>query len=379
VRAGAGLFRLGRRRLALSALLFAMAAAAPVCAQPAAPAANDYSRPEAWLCLPGHPGACDGDLSLTVVQADGTMTVQPFKADPNAPIDCLYLYPTASAQPTGNSDLTPGKEEKGAAWVQFARFGSVCRTFAPVYRSVTLAGGFGGKPTTPPDREVAYRSVHDAWTYYMAHYNHGRPIVLIGHSQGAGLWARLLKEEIDGKPVAKQIALAVLMGEGGVAQQPFKSLPSCTTLGQIGCVIRYASFRAGSPPGPGSLFAISNGACVNPAALGGGEGVLHPIFLVYTRKDELPWVDTGAHVATPFVSMPGMLSAACVQRGDRDYLSITVHASPSDHRVHDIGGDMVIGGKPAPDWGLHGVEPNLAMGDLIEIIHAQEQTLNAAR
>lgn len=344
----------------------------------AAPAPeNDYSQPQAWICLPGHVGACDRDLSVTEIKADGTFTLQPFKADPDAPIDCLYLYPTASKQPTGNSDLTPGEKEKGAAWVQFGRFAKACRLYAPMYRSVTLAGAMGA-PTTSVDRDLAYRSVRDAWTYYLAHYNHGRRVVLIGHSQGAQLWGRLLHEEIDGKPQAHLIASAILMGEPSIGPRaPFKSFPACVRLGELGCVVRYASFRAGQAPSQRSLFANSQGGCVNPANLAGGEAELHPIFLVYIRKDEQPWVDTGAHVATPFVSMPAMLSGQCVQAGDRDFLSITVHWRAGDHRVRDIGGDMVINGKLDPAWGLHGVEPNLAMDDLIGIVRAQGQAVTA--
>lgn len=336
-----------------------------------APAANDYGKPEAWLCLPGHPGACDRDLSVTVVAADGTLRVQPFKANPRAPVDCIYLYPTASNDPTGNSDMIAGPEEQGAAWVFLGRYGSVCRTFAPLYRSVTLAALVGGHPTTPPDPDLAYRDVRDAWSYYLAHYNHGRGVVLIGHSQGATLWARLLREDVDGKPVAKKIVSAILMGEP--ARKPLKgfaSLPPCQRPDQFGCVIRYSSFRSTTPPTASAIFGRGE-SCVNPAALGGGSGVLHPIFLSVIRKDNQSWVNTGAHVTTPFVSLPGLLSAECVHDGEVNYLSVTVHGDPADPRVDDIAGDMVLGGRVDPNWGMHGVEPSLAMDDLIAIVGAQ--------
>ena len=37
-----------------------------------------------------------------------------------------------------NSDLNVDDSERGAAQVQFARFAGVCRTFAPIYRQMTL-------------------------------------------------------------------------------------------------------------------------------------------------------------------------------------------------------------------------------------------------
>src|SRR5262245_29713403 len=66
-------------------------AAAPVAgtggaaAAPTMPAA-DYSVQDNWLCRPGRTDACSADLSATVIAADGTMTPEPFVANPAAPI-----------------------------------------------------------------------------------------------------------------------------------------------------------------------------------------------------------------------------------------------------------------------------------------------------
>jgi hypothetical protein len=69
-------------------------AAAPPPAE--APKPNNYADPKSWLCRPGAHDACDIDETATVVAADGTLTKEPWKADPNAPIDCFYVYPTIS-------------------------------------------------------------------------------------------------------------------------------------------------------------------------------------------------------------------------------------------------------------------------------------------
>ena len=60
-----------------------------------------------------------------------------------------------------------------------------------------------------------------------------------------------------------------------------------------------------------------------------------------------------------------------MKSGDHDYLAVTVHGDPSDARTDDVAIDMTVGGKVQECWGLHGMEPNLAMGDLIEIIRSQ--------
>src|SRR5579859_6126410 len=92
-------------RTLLAALAVAAISGAHALAQtpsPAAPALapNDYADKASWLCWPGaQPNACDVDLTTTVVAADGATRTEPFKADPAAPIDCFYVYPTVSTDP----------------------------------------------------------------------------------------------------------------------------------------------------------------------------------------------------------------------------------------------------------------------------------------
>ena len=84
------------------------------------------------------------------------------------PIDCFYVYPTVSRDQGMNSDLVAGGEENGAAESQFARFASVCRTFAPIYRQMTLASiaayAAGGDITPPARSPIATSSPRGAIT-----------------------------------------------------------------------------------------------------------------------------------------------------------------------------------------------------------------------
>src|SRR5262245_50411876 len=87
-----------------------VSAGAQAPAAPQAPAAEvkpaDYSDEASWLCKPGRKGdACDVDLTATVVAADGTLTREAFAADPKAPVDCFYVYPTVSTDASRNSDM----------------------------------------------------------------------------------------------------------------------------------------------------------------------------------------------------------------------------------------------------------------------------------
>src|ERR1700730_6625951 len=90
----------------------------------AAAVKTDYSKSETWLCRPGRQDACAVDLTTTVVASCGKLTREKWAANPKAPIDCFYVYPTVSNDPTPNSDMVAGPEELNVIRSQFARFGS---------------------------------------------------------------------------------------------------------------------------------------------------------------------------------------------------------------------------------------------------------------
>lgn len=367
------------------------AAPAPGASPHAAPAAsatglprNDYGKAESWLCRPGREDACAVDLTTTVVTADGRLQREEWTADPNPPIDCFYVYPTVSRDPGPFSDMQPGPEERRAVEQQLARFGSKCRLFAPVYRQLTLAGLRAALTAKRyPDWSAPYADVADAWDHYLRHDNRGRGVVLIGHSQGARHLIRLLHDAIEGKPVQKQIVSALILGANFVppppGTDPAQRMPACTSPTQTGCVISFVSYRAGSPPPPDALFGRAPGgaeiACTNPAALGGGRGALRAYLstraTIVGPTQPHPWLKQGAAVTTPFVQVPGLITAECVRGQGAHYLAVAVHAEPGGPRADDIPGDLVIEGKVLPGWGLHLIDANLAMGDLIEIVGSQ--------
>lgn len=378
-------------RFALAVLLF-MATIGVAAAGQNPPPANDYSSEAAWLCKPGRADACAIDQTATVVAGNGTMTVEKWQADPRAPIDCFYVYPTVSLDPTGNSDMNPGPEEKGVVEGQLVRFASQCRVFAPLYRQFTLtalrAAGLG--KAIAADRALAYKDVLDAWNYYLAHDNNGRGVVLIGHSQGSFVLMELMRNEIDGKPIQSRIVSAILAGanvsvpRGKDVGGAFKNMPLCRSAQQTGCVISYVTFRSTVPPPATSRFGRVEGegmeaACTNPAALQGGSAELHAYLsskkkMLSTSSAEAgPWVKDGAPVTTPFVSVPGLLTGQCVSNEKGSYLEVTVNGNPSDPRTDDIVGDVITNGQVNPSWGFHLIDLPVAMGNLVDIVAQQSK------
>jgi hypothetical protein len=359
---------------------------------PAAPAAtpNDYSDGKTWLCRPGRQDACAVDMTATVIKADGSMTRETWTADAKAPIDCFYVYPTVSTDPTPNSDMTADPAELNVIRQQFARFASKCRPYAPLYRQVTLAGLrriLGGGASGGLSVGVGYDDVRDAWNYYLSHDNAGRGVVLIGHSQGSYVLTELIRREIDGKPVQSRLVSAILPGatipvaRGKDVGGAFQHIPLCHSASQTGCLVAYSAFRSTSTPPDNSRFgkvtdANLQAACVNPAALGGGSGELHSYLstsgsTITSPIAPKPWVIPERPVPTQWVSVPGLLTAECKSNDNATYLEITVHGDPADPRVDDIVGDLNVGGQVLKDWGLHLVDVNLAMGNLVDIVGKQ--------
>ena len=57
---------------------------------------------------------------------------------------------------------------------------------------------------------------------------------------------------------------------------------------------------------------------------------------------------------------------------ERDgYLEVTVNGDPADPRVDDIVGDIGAGPKVLANWGLHLIDVNLVMGNLLDIVGQQ--------
>lgn len=368
------------------------AVATPAAAQPPAaprapalpPAPPAYDEDEDWLCLPGRADPCGEPLAVAPLAPSGFGPVARSRPAADAPVDCFYLYPTISRDPQLNSDLDAGAEENGIARAQAAPFHETCRVHAPIYRQVTLASF---APGTSQENigvafGIAYADVRNAWRRFLAERNSGRPIVLIGHSQGAIHLEKLIKEEIEGKEVAGQIVSAILLGwnievpEGRDVGGTFTATPLCTRPGQTGCVVTYVSFRHDVPPPNGAMFgrAARPGmtvGCTNPATLAGGSAPLRslwPAEVDFSRQ--VTW-SSNAPPPAPFVRTEGLVAGECVHQGPVGYLAVRVAADPADTRTDEIPGDLFANGQRVSAWGLHLVDMALAMDDLVALVRRQ--------
>ena len=347
--------------------------------------ASAASAKTTWLCLPGaSPDPCTPGLSTTVYSPTGAqLSVQHPKRLTHPAIDCFYVYPTVSGQTTTLSSFAIAPVERSIALSQAARYSQYCRVFAPIYRQVTLTALLAGNRETPAQLAVPLDDVRSAFRDYLSRYNHGRGFVLIGHSQGSLVLRELIARDVDRQPaVRKRLVSAILLGGNVLVKRSsavggdFKHVPACHSARQLGCVIAFSTFDQPAPAK--ALFGRTTAAgeqvlCTNPANLGGGSGLVNVI------SPSAPFDPTSALAAgiavlgltypkasTVWISEPGAYRAACSSANNAHVLEIT-----------PVGGAQTPHPSLDPTWGLHLLDANIALGNLIAIVKTQAQAFAA--
>jgi DUF3089 family protein len=354
----------GKGLLVASALALFACTLAPSLASAAEPV---------WLCKPGIANnPCTPSLKTTVVSPSGQpLGVRDFQPARHPRTDCFYVYPTVSDQKTGNANLNIDPEERSIALYQAARYSQTCRVFAPMYRQLTLAGILGGASGDPA---IAYADVLNAWNTYLQKYNHGRGVVLIGHSQGSFVLRQLIKQEIDPNPSERRkLVSAILLGGNATVAAgrdvggDFQHIRTCHLKIQTGCLIAFSTFNrpvtADSPFGHAP--AGQQVVCTNPARLLGGSA---PLTSIIPTTPFAPGTTIAAATAAvglklPAVSTPWVQTVsyrgACSEADNANVLQIT-----------PLPGAQTLNPVPT-SWGLHLVDANIALGDLVRTVAVQ--------
>jgi hypothetical protein len=359
-----------------------------------------------WVCNPAGTGTaktfCLKRINLVnTVTYTGTTRNERKESTPppsTPPIDCFYVYPTVSEQEGENAELggpkhnKTGAEEQQVVIDQAARFSYQCRVFAPWYPQLTLKA-----INTPGNHEAgaveAYLGVASAFAEYLKKYNDGRPIVFIGHSQGAGWLERLLHEVFDpstteGAALREKLVSAILLGgnvlvpEHGLVGGTFQNIPACQSETEVHCVVAYSTF-AKEPP-EGSFFGRTNipGAevlCVNPtlASQNGGVGALLPFASTTKFPGAIGELAPPPLVAkeAPWVTSPGLYTAQCKHENGASWLQISFAKTEEeegrsvreDRAAHN---ELVVEDIPPEPakWGLHLYDVDLALGNLVPMV-----------
>ncbi len=335
-----------------------------------------------WLCRPGLKNdPCGVTRSATSVGMHNVMTSFSTATTQRAKqFDCFYVYPTVSEEVSLNSDLAVQKEETDIAVGQASQFSSVCNVWAPMYKQATKAALADGEAFTSQVIAVAYNSLLAAWRDYLAHDNDGRPVIFIGHSQGAAMLISLLRSQIDpSSRLRHKMVSAIILGgnvqvaKGSDVGGSFRHIPTCSSPSETGCVIAYSSFPS-EPAGnavvgrPGQGVSIQSHqtkhsgqqvACVNPVTFSSGVGDLVPMYP--TVVHQVPGV------ITPWYAFPDLYTARCISRGGASWLQVDRLLPPTQ----DLRPSVASAG---PAWGYHLDDMNLALGNLILDVAYEEAT-----
>jgi pimeloyl-ACP methyl ester carboxylesterase len=221
--------------------------------------APNYAKAASWAALPNTRDAAD------VAPANNPLT----EAQSAAAVDVFYIHPTTFRSTTvWNQDIG---DKAANDWTdisvierQASAFNACCKIYAPRYRQAAISAVLNPKRGMQA-YAFAYEDVKRAFAYFIAHYNAGRPFMIVGHSQGAFHAIRLLEEAVDGTALKHRMVAAYVIGIGvptGTFGKALKSIGPCRKPNDTGCVVSWNTFGRNADP---DLAAASPAIAINQA------------------------------------------------------------------------------------------------------------------
>jgi hypothetical protein len=242
---------------------------------PPTPRANAYAEPAMWIARPDMAGdnptvwrpRIGESHPLHPANAPGAPTVDPaerFRLAPRAQrgtAAIFFVHPTSYlSRAHWNAPL----DDEEANWraTLFTRgmasiFSDAGDVWVPRYRQAAL-GAFLTRDVDTANRALlaAYGDVAAAFDQFLIEVGPDRPIILAGHSQGSLHLTRLLRDRIAGRPVARRIIAAYVVGWPVSVEQdlPALGLPACDTADSANCILAWQSFA--EPADPSMVTAV---------------------------------------------------------------------------------------------------------------------------
>lgn len=163
------------------------------------------------------------------------------------PVSVFFVHPTSYIEKGAwNADFTdPATRARAELFVRgmASPFNGATGLWAPRYRQAAVGAFLTAKPEANEAIDLAYGDVLSAFDAFVKQAPADRPIVLAGHSQGAFLLRRLLRDRVAGTPLANRIAAAYVIGwPVSLAHDlPRMGLPACHGPDEAGCVVSWLS------------------------------------------------------------------------------------------------------------------------------------------
>jgi hypothetical protein len=206
----------------------------------------DYSTRSSWIAHPGMPND----------PADWLPKGQTASRLQEAAV--FYVHPTTYLKTDRwNAPLDPGGDTEFRTRLfvetQASAFDHIGEVWAPRYRQAAYGAFLLDSKDAQQALDFAYHDVEAAFDEFVKEAG-DRPIILAGHSQGALQLERLLREKVAGKPIAKRIVAAYVVGWpiSTTSDLHTLGLPACMTQAQARCILSWMTF--GDPANPDLVF-----------------------------------------------------------------------------------------------------------------------------
>lgn len=207
----------------------------------------EYRSNDAWLTRPG--------IEWPDNPVRWKPTGAPLPEDGERTAALFYIHPTTYLErDRWNAPLKPAGAYADFRTTLFLQtqasaFTDVAEAWVPRYRQAAFGAFLLKSEDARKALDLAYGDVTAAFDQFVRETG-DRPIILAGHSQGALHLERLLRDKVAGKPIAKRVIAAYVVGWpiSRTADLPALGLPACATPGQTGCILSWMSF--GEPANP---------------------------------------------------------------------------------------------------------------------------------
>jgi hypothetical protein len=286
------------------------------------PPAPDYDKPGGWALIPAKP----------------TLWTP---ADP--PADVFFIHPTTfDGGRDWNGPIGDRSANRRLAEVMLPNYAGpfqrVGRVFAPRYRQASLYAFMTNREDAQEARQFAYGDIRQAFETFLARYNDGRPIVIVGVEQGGGLASHLVADAVarDPKRLARLAAVYLIDTIVPAADYgPAAAVPACARPDVAHCVMAWQAAADQDQAGQlskrvlvcsadGKLENLGDKAplCSNPI-LGAATTALAP-----DRLNRGAVNASGMEWGVRPAFLPRQVSAQCVG----GYLRVSMPSSPSLRR-----------------------------------------------
>tara|TARA_B100001175_G_scaffold100932_1_gene85524 strand:- start:265 stop:1317 length:1053 start_codon:yes stop_codon:yes gene_type:complete len=166
-------------------------------------------------------------------------------------VNVFFIHPTLfwdSKNTSWNSDIYDPKMREfvntSSVKYQASAWASVGDLYVPHYRQAHIRvfrESFwenGGEQAY----ELAYSDVKKAFEIFLEKYNGNKPIIIAGHSQGAGHAKKILQEFFDGKPLQNKLIAAYLVGTK-ITDKDFSNLKLMESKNETGGFVTWNTYR----------------------------------------------------------------------------------------------------------------------------------------